>query len=422
MEKKAEELVNQIRQWVDERGNTVSYTVIEDIIKEEGREHCLNQVLYELSKEGVTIEPVESDETYPADGDEPEKFVPADVNIIQKPLIVYNLMERLQYDEIDLKPAFQRKGGLWSERQQSMLIESLMLKIPLPAFYFDASDDGRWVVIDGLQRLTAFRNYLIGEKKNGELVKKKFEGLQYLSEFNGLTFDELPRQYIRRIRESSIIAYIVEKGTPDEVIFNIFQRINTGGLRLSDQEIRHALYPGKGTDLTVKLAECAEFLEATQYGISPDRMLDREYITRFISFTELDYKTEYKGNIDNFLIKGLKCVNTYEDERLEQIEHNFKKVMWYVKNIFGRYAFRKYGMNWRRGPINKALFELWAICFSPMSKEQLDGILERKDEFLRAFQELLQKPEFASALRGGDSYAFEKRVSMARDMIEGFLC
>ena len=79
-------------------------------------------------------------------------------------------------------------------------------------------------------------------------------------------------------------------------------------------------------------------------------------------------------------------------------------------------------MNWRRGPINKALFELWAICFSPMSKEQLDGILERKDEFLRAFQELLQKPEFASALRGGDSYAFEKRVSMARDMIEGFLC
>ena len=98
-----------------------------------------------------------------------------------------------------------------------------MLKIPIPAFYFNAADDDRWVVIDGRQRLTAFQNFLVGE--GGE--KKAFEGLQYLRDFNGFTFDDLPRQYARRIKETPIIAFTVEKGTPDAVVFNIFQRINT---------------------------------------------------------------------------------------------------------------------------------------------------------------------------------------------------
>ena len=95
-------------------------------------------------------------------------------------------------------------------------------------------------MIDGRQRLTAFQNFLVGE--GGE--KKAFEGLQYLRDFNGFTFDDLPRQYARRIKETPIIAFTVEKGTPDAVVFNIFQRINTGGVILTDQEIRQALYQG----------------------------------------------------------------------------------------------------------------------------------------------------------------------------------
>ena len=92
-----------------------------------------------------------------------DTFIPADVNISQKPINVYNLMERLENDEINLSPDFQRNGNLWSLEKQSQLIESLMLKIPIPAFYFNAADDDRWVVIDGRQRLTAFQNFLVGE-------------------------------------------------------------------------------------------------------------------------------------------------------------------------------------------------------------------------------------------------------------------
>ena len=238
-----------------------------------------------------------------------------------------------------------------------------MLRIPIPTFYFDASDEERWRVIDGLQRLTAFSNYLVGEEKEGSCVrtKKKLEGLQYLKEFEGKTFDELPRQYVRRIKEAPIISFCVENGTPDSVVYNIFQRINTGGLHLEDQEIRNAMNHGKVTELAGKLAQGAEFLQATQYAVKTDRMLDQEYVIRFFAFTELDYEKEYEDDIDAFLIKTMKKINTYEEKELERLERNFNRVMIYCRDVFGKYAFRRIGMDRRRGPINKAIFELWAI-------------------------------------------------------------
>lgn len=425
MNKKLQIIVKQITKWAREHENIVSYTMILDILKEECKsvEHEeLEHITYQLAADGIQIEPFEEDETYEADLEEPEKFIPADVSISQNSINVYNLMERLRYHEINLQPGFQRKGGLWTYEQQSKLIESLMLKIPLPAFYFDASKEDQWIVIDGLQRLTAFLNYLVGVKnEEGVRVKRKFEKLQYLSEFNGLDFDELPRQYVRRIKEASIIAYTVERGTPDEVVFNIFQRINTGGLSLSDQEIRQALYGGKATKLIEKLAKSLEFLEATQYQIKSERMLDREYVTRYLAFTELDYEAEYKGNIDNFLIKGLKHVNTYTKDELKEIEKNFKRVMSYTHMIFGKYAFRKYNKDWRRGPINKALFELWSVCFCDMQDEDLDKLVDRKQEFLEKFQKLLQNRAFINALKAGDPYSCKRRIRMTRKIIREFI-
>ena len=202
-------------------------------------------------------------------------------------------MDRLENKEIDLAPVFQRKKDLWDDERQSRLIESLMLRIPIPGFYFDTVREDEWKVIDGLQRLSAFQNYLVGEPKDDSgsdvLVKRKFTGLQYLKDFNGKTFDQLPRQYIRRIKEASVTVYGVQKGTPDNVVYNIFQRINTGGLKLEDQEIRNAMYHGKASELAERLAEDESFLAATQYSVPSERMLDQEYVIRFMAFTELDF-------------------------------------------------------------------------------------------------------------------------------------
>ncbi|MGN0988502.1 MAG: DUF262 domain-containing protein, partial [Otoolea sp.] len=311
------EKIEEIVEFARKNNDSISESTVIDIIKNKEElvhESQISEVKQEVEKYGISIV---TDEGYPAEETDPETFIPAEVNISQKPLNIYNLMERLLNDEIELQPGFQRKGNLWSLKKQSQLIESLMLKIPIPAFYFNAKDDDKWVVIDGLQRLSAFENFLVGvENDEGERIKKKFEGLQYLKDFNGFTFDDLPRQYIRRIKETSVIAYTVEKGTPEEVVFNIFQRINTGGIVLNDQEIRQALYQGTGTKLLQRMADCEEFGRATQYMISKNRMIDREYANRFLAFTELDYRKEYAGNIDSFLIKALKQANTYHTEEI----------------------------------------------------------------------------------------------------------
>lgn len=417
--------INEIVVFAKANDSFISRSTVIDILKNKEDavdEAQLVKAINQIIMRGITVGP-ECDEEYLAKAVDTDTFIPAEVNISQNPLNVYNLMERLENNEIDLNPGFQRQGNIWTLEAQSRLIESLMLKIPIPAFYFDAADDDQWVVIDGLQRLCAFQNFLIGTRADGGIVKKEeFKGLEYLKDFNGRTFDELPRQYIRRIKETSVIAFTVEKGTPDQVVFNIFQRINTGGMALNDQEIRQALYQGKATKLIQYLAESDEFKLATQNSISANRMIDREYVTRFLAFTELDYQNEYMGNIDHFLIKALRLVNTYNEEKISSIKHRFKRSMNYCAEIFGKYAFRRYNEDRRRGSINKALFELWSVCFSELTDQEVNKIVTRKDEFLNIFGTLLQNKEFVSALKAGDRYSTARRIDMTRKMIKEFLC
>ncbi len=239
---------------------------------------------------------------------------------------------------------------------------------------------------------------------------------------DGITFDELPRQYMRRIKETSIVAYTVEKGTPDGVVYNIFQRINTGGLQLTPQEIRQALYGGQATELIKELAETREFLEATQDSISTKRMADREYVNRFIAFTELDYQADYKGNIDQFLIKGLKKVNSYKDKKqIKRIRDSFIQTMKYSQCIFGRYAFRKYNEEMRRGPINKALFESWSLVLSELDAEQLESLVKQKEKVISKFGKLLQKPSFSQDLKAGDSNSVARRIDAISKLVKDLL-
>uniref|UniRef100_UPI004057BCB6 DUF262 domain-containing protein n=1 Tax=Acetatifactor sp. TaxID=1872090 RepID=UPI004057BCB6 len=423
MKQTINEKIEEIIQFAGKREGAISEKIMLDILHDKDEsisDDEIEEVRTKLDDLGIYV--VGKDEEYTADSVEGDLFIPADVNISQRPMNIYNLMERLENKEIDLSPGFQRHGDLWPLDRQSRLIESLMLKIPIPTFYFNAIDDDKWVVIDGLQRLTAFNKYLVGvEDASGNKRKEKFTGLQYLRDFDGLTFDELPRQYIRRIKEASVTVYTVEKGTPELVVYNIFQRINTGGLELNPQEIRQALCMGNATMLIQKLAESEEFITATQHKISSERMADREYVTRFIAFTELDYREEYHGNIDNYLIKALKLVNTYDEKQLSIISNRFKKVMNYCTRIFGRYAFRKYNSNWHRGPINKAIFELWSVCFSELSEEQLEKLVRQRDEFLVSFGELMQKADFVTALKAGDQYSTARRIELARKLVKEYV-
>lgn len=415
--KKQKEQLEQIKKLASENDNCINYTILLDMLQSEYApfsDELHNKIINELFRQGIRIEPLDEGETYPAENPDPEQFIPALVNIRQPPMNVFNLMERLENEEINLHPPFQRKQ-LWDPKRQSRLIESLMLRIPIPSFYFDTEDEGNWIVIDGLQRLTALQNYLVNKDK------KELTDLQYLRDFNGKTFDQLPRQYVRRIKEAPIIAFCVDKGTPEQVRYNIFQRINTGGMQLAPQEIRNAMYQGKSTALAAELSQSESFLKATMYAVKTDRMVDQEYIIRFLAFTELDYEKEYREDIDSFLITAMKKVNNYDEKDLERIRGNFHKVMTYSVRLFGKNAFRKIGEKGRRGPINKALFEIFSVCFSELSEEQLRKIQNRQSAFLKGYEELFREKDFVLSLKSGTATECSKRIKRGRKFVKEFL-
>ncbi len=418
------EKINQLQVYADKNDNIIWYDRVVDILSDKDdsvTDEMIEAVIRTLEEAGISVERKQN-EDYADDNNSINSFIPADVNISQRPMNVYNLMERLENHEVNMAPGFQRHG-VWTKEQQSRLIESLILKIPIPTFYFNAVDEGEWVVIDGLQRMTAFHDFLVGKKnEEGVRIKERFCGLEYMADFNGKTFDDLPRQYIRRIKETPIVAYFVEKGTPEGIVYNIFERINTGGVKLEKQEIRHAMYNGKATALLERLAESALFIQATQHAISTERMEDREYVNRFIAFAELDYRNEYEGNVDDFLRKALKTVNQYDDRDIARIEQNFYRAMKGCRDIFGKYAFRKYNNDtMRRGPINKALFESWGVVLSELSQDKIDILVKKREELLRKQGIKMQDNDFSMALKGGSPSALKKRIEIVRRIVEEVL-
>ena len=300
----------------------------------------------------------------------------ANIDILPRPLTIDMIIARLQNDEIDLLPDFQRRSGLWSSKQKCQLIESLILRIPLPAFYFDGSNNDRWIVIDGLQRLSALKEYFVDKTLS-------LSDLEFIHDLNGTTIGDMPRAYERRMLETQVTAYIINPGAPINLKYNIFKRINTGGLRLEPQEIRHALYQGFATRYIKELADISEFKEATGYSVTTDRMLDREFVLRFIAFYEQDLKM-YNGSIDLFLNDAMEMINKKYDANIndnyaENIKDKFIEVLKINVELFDKFAFRRMPDKDKRRPISKALFETWTASLAKRSKDDHKTLVDRKD-------------------------------------------
>lgn len=337
-----------------------------------------------------------------------EPFDPALIRVESKNLTISLLLTRIQNGEINLNPGFQRKAGIWTKAAQSRLIESLLIRIPLPAFYMDGTNDDRWLVVDGLQRLTALKNFVVDRS----LV---LEGLEFLKVHNGKKFDALPRHFQRRIVETQVTVFIIQENTPAAVKFNVFKRINTGGLPLSAQEIRHALNQGPASDMLHRLAESKEFVSATDYGIRDERMGDKECVLRFFAFAIHPY-TEYRSReFDAFLNNSMADINNMSQEERSRLEVRFLRAMRAAEQIFGDRAFRKqYRAQDRRYPINKALFETWAVTLDGLSDAELQRAIDHRVQLVLQFQKLVEDPEFANAISQGTGDISKVRLRFSK--------
>ena len=338
--------------------------------------HSLDETVVADNGTGVEVEDTSGEEKIT------EPFDPALIRVDTRPMTIDLLRSRIEYQELDLAPGFQRKGGIWKDEAQSRLIESMLIRIPLPAFYMDATNDEKWLVVDGLQRLTTVKRFMI------EKVLR-LRGLEFLTHLDGKSYDELPRNYQRRIAETQVTVYLIEKGTPDAVKFNIFKRINTGGLPLSAQEIRHALQQGEATKLLAQLADANIFKQAVDDGIRDDRMADRECVLRYLAFTITPYTT-FTKDFDSFLNKAMADINKMSEQQRKHLQDQFERAMVIARDLFGKDAFRKrYSEGASRQPINKPLFESWSVNFNQLSDEQVQVLKNQKHALRKKFIALM---------------------------------
>ena len=227
-------------------------------------------------------------------GDNPQRqepFDPRQVDIVPRTMVISNIVDRLESGGIDLQPDYQRRGNLWNEKQQSRLIESLIIRIPLPSFYFDGDDEDSYIVVDGLQRLYAIKRFMVD--KDLRLTE-----LEYLTYLEGQGYDDLPKPMQRRIRENEIMVFLIRKGTPANVRISIFTRINTGGMVLTPAEIKNSVYRGQAAELLRTLAATDEFCTVTRGKIHPERMEDCEFVNRFMAFCRILYPDSKLGSLE----------------------------------------------------------------------------------------------------------------------------
>lgn len=360
------------------------------------------------------------DETlYPENSEPPiiKPFDPKEVDIVAKTMVISNIIEQLRDGEIILNPEYQRKANLWNEKDQSRLIESIIIRIPLPSFYFDTTEDEKLIVVDGLQRLTAIRRFAVLEPNNKD--KLRLKDLEYINEYNGYTFEELPVNIQRRIRQTEIIAYVIRKGTPDNVRNSIFTRINTAGLRLEPAEIRNAVYRGVASTLLKELAESPAFKEATKNRIKCDRMEDRELINRFLAFYILGTE-KYNGNLESYLNQVLSEIKTFDANQINDVKTAFTKSMEVAAQLFGDKAFRRLNSNGKYGKINKPLFECVSVSLSELSEERCIFLVRRKEDFILCYEALFFNKEFTQIISNATAKLenVKRRFAMFKEILD----
>ena len=241
--------------------------------------------------------------------------------------------------------------------------------------------------------------------------------MEFLQDLNGSKFTDLPRSLQRRIEETNLNAYLVNPSTPKNVKFNIFKRINTGGLVLEPQEIRNALYQGQAAEFLLRMSQNKEFIRATDHSVKSDRMLDREFCLRYVAFTSLDIEKEYTI-LDDYLNKGMDYLNTVDGKELNRIYTGFERVMRISWRIFEKYAFRRLNISTRRGPVNKALFETWSFVIYYLSRERIEILIQKRDELRDHFADLCADYGFQNLIRASDKNSVKYRIEKIQKLVE----
>lgn len=307
-----------------------------------------------------------------------------------------DVVRRLAAGRFLLDPDFQR-DFVWEEDKQSRLIESILMRIPLPVFYVAEDQEGLLIVVDGRQRLTTLQRFL-----NGDLTLK----LPDRPELWGKRFPNLEPRLQNRVEDCQLHFYIIDRTVPERARLDIFERVN-GGEVLTRQQMRNAIYNGSATKFLKVEAESELFQNATGGSLNTKKMQDREFVNRFCSFNLLPFDT-YKGDMDDWLARGLIHLSKLPEGERQKLSQTFRCGLSNNLLVFNRHAFRKHRKtDQARSILNASLFDVMMFEMCRLGEEQ---VVAKADSLREAFYALMDDTAFTKAITYGPNSPKEVRA------------
>lgn len=240
------------------------------------------------------------------------------------------LIDEMREKELIVRPSFQRKA-VWDKKRQSKFVESILLSIPVPNLFFAEDDDGSKVVVDGQQRLLALKGFVENSYK--------LSGLTVLADLNGKRFDDLTDRQQRIIRNRTLRCLVISSRSDSEIRFEVFERLNTGGLPLNAQEVRHCVYRGALNDFLHDLVKDNTWLALMRRDDVHPRMLDCELVLRF--FALRDTLPEYSPPLKTLLNEYMREHRNPSASTLSALQDAFSSSIGIAAQVFSDHPFRR---------------------------------------------------------------------------------
>lgn len=355
-----------------------------------------------MTEPNKNTEPVAEPETGIVEGDESPtpggwaEYALDELAIRDERRTAEDVVRRIEKDRFVLDPDFQR-GFVWDDKKQSRLIESILMRIPLPVFYVAEDDKGRLIVVDGRQRLTTLKRFLDGD------LKLSLEDRQ---ELHGKRFNDLEVRLQNRVEDCQLHFYIIDHAVPERARLDIFERVN-GGEVLTRQQMRNAIHNGPGTQFLKEESSTALFRNATGGSLDAKKMQDREFVNRFCSFALLKLDT-YRGDMDDWLARGLIHLSKMTEAERRALSEKFRRGLQNNFTVFGKHAFRKHRTpDQSRSLINASLFDVMMAGLAARTEE---AVTKRAKALREAFYKRMDDERFIKATTYGPNTPKEVRA------------
>lgn len=253
-------------------------------------------------------------------------------------ITVDELVRRVSTKRIEIAPAYQRQFR-WDQGRQSKLIESVLLGIPVPPLFMatnvDEDSGATWEVVDGLQRLMSLVHF-IGQDDAREIVKLdgpglRLSGMELLTSFNGCRASDLPQDIVDGLLDRPMKAIVLNDKSDLQVRYDLFERLNTGGVRLTDQEIREAVFPGEFIELLNELSQSANFHKVVL--VPKARAKDgtrQDFVLRLFAFA--DRYASFDHSVHDFLLEY--CSAASREPEVESRRRQFHAVFGFLAHTF----------------------------------------------------------------------------------------